>query len=203
YVLFSVESENLDSYQLVHLTGTVKLIEVPIEERHTPNIFLSAAMVSERQIFMDAKQIIVPPAQHFLAVEVKPDREQYEPREEGPLTVTTRDYQGQPVSAEVALGIADESVYYIQQDYAADPRRFYYGVKRPLLVQTQSTFQQKSYAKLVEGADKRLIEERERISMLQDKDEVGQQQGQQGRQQIQWSGGVSGATGEFSVVLEN
>ena len=181
YVLFSVESENLDSYQLVHLTGTVKLIEVPIEERHTPNIFLTAAMVSDRQIFMDAKQIIVPPAQQFLSVELKTDREQYEPREEGTLTVTARDHQGQPVSAEVALGLTDESIYYIQQDYAADPRRFYYGVKRPLLVQTQSTFQQRRYAKLVEGVDKTMIEERERFSIPQIKDEA-RQQSQQGQQ---------------------
>src|SRR5262249_27446614 len=174
YVLFSVESDNLHSYQLVHLTGTVKLIEVPIEERHTPNVFLNAAMVSDRQFFTDSKPIIVPPARNFLTVEVKPDREQYEPREEGALTVTTRDYQGQPVSAEVALGLADESVYYIQQDYAADPRQFYYGMKRPLPGQTQSTFQQKSYAKLVEGADKKLIDERQRISMLRERDEVAQ-----------------------------
>jgi uncharacterized protein YfaS (alpha-2-macroglobulin family) len=174
YVLFSVESDDLHSYQLVHLTGTVKLIEIPIEERHTPNVFLSAVMVSDRQIFNDSKQIVVPPAQSFLTVEVKPDREQYEPREEGALTVTTRDHQGRPVSAEVALGLTDESVYYIQQDYASDPRQFYYGVKRPLLVQTQSTFQQKSYAKLVEGADKNLIDDRERISMQQEKDEAAQ-----------------------------
>src|SRR6266542_2509591 len=188
YVLFSVESEDLHSYQLVHLTGTVKLIEVPIEERHTPNVFLSAVMVSDRQVFTDAKQIIVPPAQSFLTVEVRPDREQYEPREEGALTVTTRDHQGRPVSAEVALGLADESVYYIQQYYAADPRQFYYGAKRPLLIHTQSTFQQKSYAKLVEGADKKLIDER--ISMLRDKDEVArggykmEQRGQMGAEGV-------------------
>jgi alpha-2-macroglobulin len=188
YVLFSVESEDLHSYQLVHLTGTVKLIEVPIEEQHTPNVFLSAVMVSDRHVFTDAKQVIVPPAQSFLTVEVKPDREQYEPREEGALTVTTRDHQGRPVSAEVALGLADESVYYIQQDYAADPRQFYYGAKRPLLIHTQSTFQQKSYAKLVEGADKKLIDER--ISMLRDKDEVArggykmEQRGQMGAEGV-------------------
>jgi alpha-2-macroglobulin len=202
YVLFSVEGEGLLSYQLVHLSGTVKLIEVPIEERHTPNMFLSAAMVSDRQMFTDSKQIIVPPAQSFLTVEVKPDREQYEPREDGEITVTTRDHQGRPVSAEVALGLTDESVYYIQKDYAADPRQFYYGMKRPSLVQTQSTFQQKSYAKLVEGADKKLIDERERISMLQSKDEVSQQQGQR-RQQIQLTGGVSGSVGEFSVFMRS
>src|SRR5262249_11054139 len=163
YVLFSVESEDLHSYQLVHLSGTVKLIEVPIEERHTPNIFLSAAMVSDRQFFTAPHQISVPPARNFPAVEGNPDREQYEPREECTLTANTRDHQGRPVSAEVALGLTDESVYYIQKDYAADPRQFYYGAKRQSLVETQSTFQHKSYAKLVEGLDKKLIDERERI----------------------------------------
>jgi len=46
YVLFSVEGEDLYSYQLIHLSGTVKLIELPVEEKHVPNIFLSATLVS-------------------------------------------------------------------------------------------------------------------------------------------------------------
>src|SRR5204862_5850100 len=47
YVLFSVEAEDLYSYQLLHVTGTAKLIELPIREQDVPNIFLNAAMVSE------------------------------------------------------------------------------------------------------------------------------------------------------------
>jgi uncharacterized protein YfaS (alpha-2-macroglobulin family) len=94
YVLFSVEGEDLYSYQLVHVTGTAKLIELPIEEKHVPNIFLSAAMVSDTQLFVDTKQVIVPPVQQFLSVEVKADREQYQPREEGTLAITTRDADG-------------------------------------------------------------------------------------------------------------
>lgn len=159
YVLFSIEGEDLYDYQLVHLAGTAKLIEVPLAERHVPNIFLSAAMVSDRQIFTDTKQVVVPPVEHFLDVEVKPDRPQYRPREEGTLTITTRDRDGGPVAAEVAIGLIDESVYYIQQDAAGDPRQFYFGTKRALQTQTQSTFQQKSYTKLVEGADRQLIDE--------------------------------------------
>ncbi|MBI3192410.1 MAG: alpha-2-macroglobulin, partial [Pedosphaera parvula] len=153
YVLFSIEGEDLYSYRLVHLTGTVKLIDVLIEEKHVPNIFLSAAMVSDRQFHLDTKQIVVPPTKNFLTVEVKPDREQYQPREEGTLVVTTKNDAGQPVSAEVALGLVDESVYYIQGDYAGDPRKFYFGTKRSQRIQTQSTFNQKSYAKLVEWAE--------------------------------------------------
>lgn len=166
YVLFTVEGEELYSYQLIHLTGTVKLVELPIEERHTPNIFLGAAMVSDREFFVDNKQVVVPPTRNFLTVEVTPDRDQYRPRDEGRLTVTTTDHDGKPVSAQVALSLVDESVFYIQKDYAGDPRQFFFGTKREQRVQTQSTFQQKSYAKLVE-ADGGLIDERDKEARLQ------------------------------------
>ncbi|HYE65396.1 MAG TPA: alpha-2-macroglobulin family protein, partial [Pyrinomonadaceae bacterium] len=151
---------DLYDYQLVHLTGTAKLIELPIEKKHIPNIFLGAALVSDGKFYTDTEQIIVPPVEQFLDVEVKADREQYQPREEGTLTITTRDQSGRAVPAEVALGLIDESVFYIQEDYAGDPRRFYYGNKRGQYVQTQSTFQQKSYAKLIEGAGKQLVDSR-------------------------------------------
>lgn len=161
YVLFSVEAEDLLSYQLVHVTGNAKLIELPITEKHVPNIYLSAGMVNDAQWFMDTKQVVVPPVQHFLSVEVKSDREQYQPREEGTLSITAKDANGKPVSAEIALALIDESVTYIQQDYAGDPRQFYFGSKRGHSVQTQSTFNHKSYTRLVEVAKSQLIDYRQ------------------------------------------
>jgi uncharacterized protein YfaS (alpha-2-macroglobulin family) len=41
YVLFSVEGDDLLQLQVVHVTGTAKLIELPIEEKHVPNIYLT------------------------------------------------------------------------------------------------------------------------------------------------------------------
>jgi alpha-2-macroglobulin len=161
YVLFTVEGEELYSYQLVHVTGTVKLIELPIEEKHVPNIFLGATLLSDRQMFADSKQIVVPPTKNFLTVDVKPDREQHQPREDGTFTITTRDHEGKPISTEVALSLVDESVFYIQQDYAGDPRQFYFGTKRQQHIQTQATMNHKSYAKLVEGENEQLMDERE------------------------------------------
>lgn len=160
YVLFTVEGLELYEYRLVHLTGTVKLLELPVTEKHVPNIFLSAVMISDREIYMDSKEAIVPPVEHFLEVELKTDRELYQPREEGTLTIRTRDHHGKPIAAEVAIGMIDESVYYIQQDYAMDPRQFYYGDKRRLAVGTQSTFQQKQYSKLVVGEGQELVDEK-------------------------------------------
>src|SRR4030095_2374518 len=165
YVLFSVEGEDLFSYRLIHVTGNTKLLELPIEEKHVPNIYLSALMISDGQAFSDTKQVVVPPVERFLNVAVKADREQYQPQEEGTLFVNAKDSKGLPVSAEIALGLVDESVKYIQQDYAGDPRQFYYGNKRAHEVQTQSTLDQRSYAQLVdiEGQlrDRREVDENE------------------------------------------
>src|SRR5712675_3106546 len=118
-------------------------------------------MVSEAQMFVDNKQVIVPPVQQFLSIAVKADREQYQPREEGSLSITAHDVNGKPVAAEIALGLIDESVKYIQQDYAGDPRQFYYGNKRTHTVQTQSTFSQKSYTHLVEVRKGKLVDIKE------------------------------------------
>lgn len=161
YVLFSVEADDLYSYRLVHITGHTKLLEIPIEEKHVPNIFLDAAMVSDGSLFVDSKEIVVPPIQQFLAVSVKPDREQYQPREEGTLSIATTDSNGRPVAAEIALGLTDESVSYIQSDYAGDPRQFYYGNKRGHEVQTQSTFSQKAYVRFVDVGQGRLKDRKE------------------------------------------
>ncbi|HET7287273.1 MAG TPA: alpha-2-macroglobulin family protein, partial [Pyrinomonadaceae bacterium] len=152
YVLFSVEGEDLFSYKVVHVEGNTKLIELPIEEKYVPNIFLSAVMISDASWFSDTKQVVVPPVERFLNVAVKADREQYKPHEEGTLAITAKDASGRPVAAEIALGLIDESLQYIQQDYAGDPRQFYYGRKRAHVVQTQSTLSQKAYARLVEVA---------------------------------------------------
>ena len=67
YVLFTVEGEDLYNYQLVHVTGTVKLVELPVEERHVPNIFLSATLVSDHQIFhRHASKSSCRPSKNFL-----------------------------------------------------------------------------------------------------------------------------------------
>ncbi len=187
YVLFSVEGEDLFSYKLVHVTGTTKLIELPIEEKHVPNVYLSALMISNAGAFIDTKQVVVPPIERFLSVAVNADREQYQPREEGTLAIAAKDANGRPVAAEIALGLVDESVKYIQQDYAGDPRQFYYGRKRAHTVQTQSTLNQKSYARLVEDEERQLRDLKD--ARAKEDDEVGAFRNERG---VYFLGGSAG-----------
>ncbi|MGH9932015.1 MAG: alpha-2-macroglobulin family protein [Pyrinomonadaceae bacterium] len=201
YVLFTVEADDLYSYRLIHVTGTAKLIELPIEEKHVPNIYLHAAMVSDAQLFEDMKPVVVPPVQQFLSVDVKADREQYQPREEGTLSITAKDADGKPVSAEIALAMFDESVKYIQQDYAGDPRQFYYGTKRSQSVQTQSTFSQKSYAHLVDNKDRQLVDRRAGGQDEDDALRVGEKDGAGGAERRDFRGEYGRSTGAVANTV--
>jgi uncharacterized protein YfaS (alpha-2-macroglobulin family)/tetratricopeptide (TPR) repeat protein len=161
WVLFSVESEVLHSWQVVHVEGSAKLVTVAIGEEHVPNLYLSAFTAHDGDALMDLKEVIVPPVAQFLDVEITADRTELLPGAEGTLSVTTRDHKGEPVSAEVALSLVDESVSAIQADYAIDPRQFFFGEKRPLQIQTQSSFNQRSFRKLTRDAEGRVQDERQ------------------------------------------
>ncbi|HEX3251994.1 MAG TPA: alpha-2-macroglobulin family protein [Pyrinomonadaceae bacterium] len=200
YVLFSVEGEDLFSYKVVHIEGNAKLIELPIEEKYVPNIYLNALMITDASWFSNTKQVVVPPVERFLSVAVKADREQYQPREEGTLAISAKDVNGRPVAAEIALGLVDESVQYIQQDYAGDPRQFYYGQKRGLLVQTQATISQKGYARLVEDAAGQLADRKDSNEKEMD---LTTAVARRGEAQASFNSGISGVGGAITELSIN
>ncbi len=148
YVLFTVEGDELYQHEVLQLNGQVKLVRVPITELHVPNFFLGAISVWSGQAWQDVEELIVPPTKQFLTVELASDKSDYEPGTQGSLRVTVRDRSGEPVSAALSLAVVDEAVAYIQSDYAIDPRRFFYGEKRALLVQTGGSFQHGTYSDL-------------------------------------------------------
>ena len=127
---------------------------------------------------------------------MKPNRSNYEPRDEGTLTVTTRNDAGEPVPTEVAFSLADESVFYIQNDYAGDPREFFFGTKRSQQIQTQSTMNQKTYARLVNWKGQ-LIDDKQR-EQLEEQSRI-----QEKMAGIAGNGGGGGGGGGGIVNFQN
>src|SRR5262249_8332213 len=80
---------------------------------------------------------------------------------EGSVTITTRDVDGRPVPAELALAVSDEAVTAIQKDLAADPREFFFGETRYSSVQANASVQMERYV-VLEEEDGKLMEDRER-----------------------------------------
>ena len=176
YVLFSVEGEKRHSHRVIHMEGRAKLIPLAITEEHVPNIFLNALTVTDNRLSSDQEQVIVPPTRNFLTVEVEADRKEYQPREEGKVTLTARDHEGKPVAAEISFGLVDESVFYIQQDYAGDPRKHYFGSKRGHRIRTRSSFNDKGYIRYVLHEKHGHVDERQLPHLLQ-QDASGPQSG--------------------------
>jgi uncharacterized protein YfaS (alpha-2-macroglobulin family) len=164
FVLFSVEGFDLYSCQVVHVTGDVKLLNVPIKSSYVPNVWFSAIMAHDGQMFADSKEVIVPPVDEYLNIEVAADRSQYQPGEEGTFTIKATDHDGKPARAEVAIAVVDESVTYIQQDYAGDPRPFFFQQRQWNIVQGGSTFNQKSFVRLVKGKEDQIIDEKQAMA---------------------------------------
>jgi len=155
WVLLTSSANDILETRVVKLDGTVKLVQFPVDDRHVPNFFVTASTVFDRQFSTDNERVVVPPVEHFLTVDVETDRQQYQPRESGTVTVTTRDVDGKPVSAEVALAVSDEAVTAIQTDPAGDPRQFFYGTTREQRVYASAGLQSQRYTKLEEQVGKK------------------------------------------------
>ncbi len=163
WVLLTVEAEEILTQQMIHLDGPVKLVEVPITDTFIPNVFFTAVSGNDYQLKNHELPIVVPPEDKFLNVLVSSNKEEYGPREEAAYELTVTDKTGKPVATEVSLGITDAAVYYIQNEYAPDIRQFFYGKKRNHSIQTQTSFYQKPYMRLVRSDENVLMTEGEKL----------------------------------------
>ncbi|MBI4574650.1 MAG: hypothetical protein HY722_00100 [Planctomycetes bacterium] len=140
-VLLSVEAEGVVQHQVLRLAGRARALELPVEAGFAPNVHVTAALVRDARMHVDTVQVVVPPVEAFIHVEVKPDRETVRPGEAASLEVSARGHDGAPVDAQVSLAVVDESVHAIQSELALPVERFFYGEVRPLAVYTTSSFQ--------------------------------------------------------------
>src|SRR2546427_9295742 len=107
--------------------GPSVTVEIPIRPEHEPNCFIGAVFLHDNQLYSGSKKLKVAPVDRQLTVDVQPQKPQFLPGEAAVYTVTTRNASGKPASAEVSLGVVDESIYAIRPDNARDIVQFFYG----------------------------------------------------------------------------
>jgi uncharacterized protein YfaS (alpha-2-macroglobulin family) len=127
------------------MDGTSTTLEVPIDERHIPNIHVQVDLVGAAPRTDDRGQpvknlprrpayavgqldLAVPPRARTLAVEVAPAERALAPGSKTTLDVIVRDAQGQPVAgAGAAVVVVDEAVLALSGYQLADPVAVFYG----------------------------------------------------------------------------
>ena len=140
HVWLGIEGDRIYSSQLVLVRNRSRLVSVPIKDEHSPNVFITANLVKDAMLWRHQKEVVVPPEDRFIDVKITSKKKSYLPGEDAEFTLVATDHKGEPVDCELSLGLVDSSVYYIQPEYAQDIRKHFYGNKRRLAINTNSSF---------------------------------------------------------------
>src|SRR3989442_2627088 len=128
HLLITTELSNVMTAQQLDAPGRSVVIDVPIERRFSPNIYLNVTFVKNDDMLSESQLIAVPARDRMLKLDVIPNKKEYKPRDVASYTILARNQDGSPASgAEVSLGIVDEAIYSIQPERARNIKRQFYG----------------------------------------------------------------------------
>ncbi len=114
--------DSMKNLRFIDIANHSTVVEIPLTARHVPNFFFEATLVHAGQVFSESCEIYVPPIDDLLTIELRPDRQNYQPGEKGSVQVNVTDANGKPVSGSIALTAYDKSLTYIQQEFGQSPK---------------------------------------------------------------------------------
>jgi uncharacterized protein YfaS (alpha-2-macroglobulin family) len=135
----TTEGRTVMTRQIVHAQGSNATVEIPITEQAQPNFYVSAFLVSNDQFYNGSKSLRVPPIESTLQIEIKPSKQQFQPGEPATYNVLVKDAKGNPVKAELSLGVVDDAVYAVRPESAGNIVTAFYE-NRWGSVQTEQSF---------------------------------------------------------------
>ena len=144
-LLVSVERSKIYKQELIQMEGHGAIFEFKLEEEHIPNIYITALGVHGKKYYTASRTIDISPEESFLDIQIKSDREKYEPGDKARYEVTTRDFKGRPVPAEISFGLVDESIYGVSGELVPRIEDFFYG-RKPNRVSASYSFYEWLYA---------------------------------------------------------
>jgi len=136
--LIAVERGKIFDYKVVNIEQTLYNYEFPITEEYIPNIFASVVLLSPKpEVKYGQVRFRINTNQKELNIEVKSDKKYYLPGEEVVLDIEAKDYNNNPVEAELSVAVADLSVLALKGNQKKNPLVFFYD-GFPLTVTTGS-----------------------------------------------------------------
>ncbi len=140
-LLLTLEGAELYHRQVVTLKGHTRMVEIPLDHPGlAPNVLVMVCALKGDDILQGTKRLVVNPARKFINVEIKPDHDEYRPRQKARYDIRTTDADGRPVAAEVAVGIVDEAIYAIQDEYEPDIRKYFVSSQKNDVVTSMSLY---------------------------------------------------------------
>jgi uncharacterized protein YfaS (alpha-2-macroglobulin family) len=143
HLLVTTELSSVLTVREIDSAGRSIVIDVPIEQRYEPNVYLDVSFVKDSDLYNQSQLLAVPARDKMLKLDIVPNKKEFKPRDVASYTIVARNEDGSPAAnAEVSLGIVDEAIYSIQAETARNIKREFYG-KRYNEVQTSLAIQYK------------------------------------------------------------
>ena len=119
--------------QVLHLDGTVRLLEFALDDHHRPWFQLDALRVRDWRDHRASIRVNAPPAPKLLDLELRFEHEAYEPGSPARLQVLARDARGRPVSTWLSLAVVDDALLSLRPRPAMQPEAVFYRFAPPFV----------------------------------------------------------------------
>lgn len=128
HLLVTTELSEVLSVRQMDVTGRSIVIDVPIEKKYAPNVYLDVSFVKNNDMYSQSQIIGVPARDKMLKLDIVPNKSEFKPRDVASYTIMARNDDGSPAAnTEVSLGIVDEAIYSIAPETAGNIKREFYG----------------------------------------------------------------------------
>ncbi len=124
----TIERGNLLEQRVITLDGGSTVLDLPISPEYAPNVFVSVTAVKPvtaqdednpyADIRLGISELLVPPDQFALNVNLTPQEELFMPGETAVYDVLVTDSEGNPVIADFSLALVDLAVLTLKDDNA-------------------------------------------------------------------------------------
>jgi uncharacterized protein YfaS (alpha-2-macroglobulin family) len=98
---------------VIRLNGKSTVREIGVVKRDMPNFFVEALTVADGRVFSETKELVVPPENRVVNVQVLPGGERYKPGQKAKVRVKLTDANGEPVVGSAVVSVYDKSVEYV------------------------------------------------------------------------------------------
>ncbi|HEX8141252.1 MAG TPA: MG2 domain-containing protein [Pyrinomonadaceae bacterium] len=172
HLLVTTELESVMTARQVSATGRAVMIDVPIEARYAPNVYLGVSFIKDEEMYTSDRSLKVPAKDKLLNLEIIPNKSEYKPRDTASYTILARNPDGTPAAgAEISLGVVDEAIYSIKPEQAIDIHKSFYGHRYN---QVQTGFAVSYYFSGASGKDALNLAQNRRSFQLADFKNEGQ-----------------------------
>jgi uncharacterized protein YfaS (alpha-2-macroglobulin family) len=142
WALVSIERGGILQYQLIKITSSTQIYELPITSDLAPNVYVSVVLIKGQDAtnkLSDYKVGLLPidvkPVAQTLKITLTPDRTTAQPGESVTFNIDAADSSGQPLAVEFSLDLVDKAVLSLLPRPVNAILEAFYG-RRPLGVNT-------------------------------------------------------------------